>query len=340
MTSTCRDLVFVSYSRKDKRWLDDLQTQLTLYVRDGSITVWSDEKIQPGSEWPDEIRRALARTKVAVLLVTQNFLASDFIHKNELTPLLTEAEAGGVKILSIHVRASSYKMSPIQKYQALNNPEKPLAKMGLAERDAAWVQICDTIRQTVNPTGSLLDDTEQMVAGQIRPALNVVHMDADPLPHSRLLRDLEKSIADGKLRNSKVAPIVLAVLRQEKELELEANYNPSWIIVGIQLSDEFFVPVRKSAGERDWQRDFAQTTTPILVGMAHSLERSADSQALIIKLCNAMAERLRLSLIWPEEADLFNDLVNAIYKNCLKATELESDDVLMQLKGLTIIGPK
>jgi hypothetical protein len=57
------------------------------------------------------------------------------------------------------------------------------------------------------------------------------------------------------------------------------------------------------------------------------------------KLCNVLAERLRLSLVWPKEADEFNDLVNAIYKACLNATDLESDDVLVQLKGLVVVGP-
>ncbi len=340
MTSTKRDQVFISYSHEDESWLKDLRTHLKPYGHDDSITVWSDKEIQPGSKWFDELRCALDRTKVAVLLVTKNFLASDFIRKYELTPLLTEAEAGSVKILCIHAEASSYKQSPIQIYQALNDPEKPLAQLKHAERDAAWVQICATIRKAVNPTGSLQDKSAQPMAGQIRTALSVVSMDAEPLPHGKLLHDLEKSIADGKLRNSKVARIVLTALRQEKELELVANYNPSWIIVGIQLSDEFFKPVRKSAGERDWQKDFAQTVTPILVSTARSLERSADSQALVIKLCNAMAAGLRLNLIWPEEADHFNDLVNAIYKACINAKELENENVFMQLKGLTVIGPK
>jgi internalin A len=99
----------------------------------------------------DAIRAALAKTKVAVLLVTPDFLASDFIHENELTPLLKEAESGGVKILWIPVRASAYKESPLRYYQAaVNDLEKPLAEMK-SDRDKAWVHICELIKQTANP---------------------------------------------------------------------------------------------------------------------------------------------------------------------------------------------
>ncbi len=143
-----RDLVFISYSHKDnqgrKKWLDDLRTHLTPYLRQGLIEAWSDLEIKAGSKWSADIETAIARTRVAVLLVTPHFLASDFIHDHELCPLLKLAENAGVQILWIPVRASSYHLYPLEDTQALIPPDKPLAEMK-AERDEAWVRICKQI---------------------------------------------------------------------------------------------------------------------------------------------------------------------------------------------------
>jgi hypothetical protein len=144
-----RDLVFICYSHKDKRWLNDLQTHLKPYVRNGSMRAWSDKQIAPGSKWLPEIKAALASTKVAVHLVTPDFLASDFIHEHELTPLLKEAEKTKVSIIWIPVRACAYKETLLKDYQAVIDPEKPLANMK-AERDKAWVKIGEEIKKAVS----------------------------------------------------------------------------------------------------------------------------------------------------------------------------------------------
>jgi internalin A len=146
-----RDQVFISYSHKDKRWRDDLDTHLKPYLRAGCISSWSDKQIPPGSEWFGEIKSALINTKVAVLLVTPNFIASDFIHEHELGPFLKMAEEGGVRILWVPVRASAYKRTPLKDYQAVLDADKPLANMNGPERDKAWVKICEEIEKAVNP---------------------------------------------------------------------------------------------------------------------------------------------------------------------------------------------
>lgn len=148
MSSTIRKNVFVSYSHKDESFLLELLEQLKPYERAGPISKWSDKDIAPGSNRIHEIKAALTATRVAVMLVSPSFLASDFIHEHELGPLLKEAEAGGVRILWIPVRACSWKATPLKQYQAAISPDIPLAQMG-AERDKAWVTVCEAIVQAL-----------------------------------------------------------------------------------------------------------------------------------------------------------------------------------------------
>jgi TIR domain len=339
MVQMPRDQVFISYSHKDKRWLDTFLIHLRPHTRDGSISFWSDKQIQPGSKWLEQIRAALDRTKLAVLLVTPNFLASDFVQEHELTPMLAEAETGGVSILWIPVRASSYEKSPIAEYQALIDPARPLAQMK-AERDAAWVQICESITKALKASLSSQVPETKSIIGEIKPPITIRHRDVQPLPHRPLLRDLERSMTNGELQNSFLAQIIYGLLSEESAVEVLDPYEPAWLINAIRLSDEYFVRVHSSAGTRDWQRDLAQIATPILVGLSKSLKRSPEVQALLIRVCNVLASQLRLELVWPLEPDDYNDLVNAIYAAGLGASEIESDEVLVQLKGLVVVGPK
>jgi hypothetical protein len=133
-----RDGIFISYSHKDDFWRVELAKMLRP-VSD-QLKLWDDTKIRPGEEWQAEIEKALASAKAAVLLVTPDFLNSNFIVNNELPPLLEAAKQGGCRILWINVKQSLVKYTKIGKYQALY--DKPsLVSLKPNRRDEALQQI-------------------------------------------------------------------------------------------------------------------------------------------------------------------------------------------------------
>lgn len=147
-----RDKIFVSYSHKDRKLFEEFKTMLAPAIRKGIVDLWDDTKITPGLIWKDEIKKALDSAKVAVLLVSPDFLASEFIAKDELPPLLTAAEKDGVIIFWVYLSSCLYEQTEIAKYQAAHDVSKPLDSLTKAKRKAIFSQVCDRlIKLAENP---------------------------------------------------------------------------------------------------------------------------------------------------------------------------------------------
>jgi len=98
-----KPLGFISYSHKDKAWLERLLTFLAPLDRHGELALWDDSKIQHGDAWYQSIRAAMEQARVAFLLVSPDFLASSFCMNDEFPYLVERAEAGGLILLPILV---------------------------------------------------------------------------------------------------------------------------------------------------------------------------------------------------------------------------------------------
>jgi hypothetical protein len=124
---------------------------LSPMVRNKSISVWDDTKIEASVRWRVEIEGALAAAKVAVLLVSPNFLASDFIAENELPPLLNAAAKGGLAILWVYVSSCLYDETEIGDHQSAHSVSKPLDYLRLNVQTLCWSTFAEKLRLRRDP---------------------------------------------------------------------------------------------------------------------------------------------------------------------------------------------
>lgn len=149
LTAT-RSTVFVSYSHKDKAWLERLHVHLKPLEREGKLDRWDDTRIHTSQRWREEIRKAIDAARVAVLLISADFLASDFIATDELPPLLSAAEDEGVAIMSVIVKPCRFKQTPsLEQFQAVNPGLKPLISMSESEQEELFVKLTEDIMRVV-----------------------------------------------------------------------------------------------------------------------------------------------------------------------------------------------
>lgn len=138
--------VFVSYAHADRKWLNRLEVHLKPLRELCQLEPWADTRIRPGSKWRDEIRMAVDRASVAILLVSADFLASDFIRTDELPPLLQAAEQNGAVILPIIVSPCLFShIQHLAQFQAVNDPASSLVNVPYGEQEAVMVRVADTI---------------------------------------------------------------------------------------------------------------------------------------------------------------------------------------------------
>ena len=141
--------LFISYSRRDENWRLLLRTHLHPYEISRVVEVWDDTAIEGGESWKQAIDRAIDGASVAIFLVTPNLLASNFVMREELAPILQRARSRKVRLLWLPISASSYEETPFVGLQAAANPARPLDQMSESHQHQALVSVCKVIKSAL-----------------------------------------------------------------------------------------------------------------------------------------------------------------------------------------------
>ena len=163
-----RKELFISYSHKDRAFLEQFWTHLRPLEEDYGLQRWDDSRMRPGDIWLKEIEQALKRAQVALLLVSPDFLASEFIRRKELPALFEAAEKDGLTILWLPIRPCSWKRHrQIEQYQSVGSLDPTLAEMDEVKRDREMVKITDRIHQLFERIQKERPSSQPVVEGSL-----------------------------------------------------------------------------------------------------------------------------------------------------------------------------
>ncbi|MFH1919252.1 MAG: toll/interleukin-1 receptor domain-containing protein [Planctomycetota bacterium] len=211
--------VFISYSHKDKKWVDRLRLQLQPVAPSLPIVVWHDvwhdSLIGAGSDWRHEIREAISRARVAVLLVSADYLASDDIRRVELAEIFDAADRRKLTILPVFLRGCAFERTRIADYCAANDPLQPLDTLPVSQQERVLQEIC-----------------HQVMAVMQGSAPESQHQPADAAPRRSGGRRLQDHSRLGTEEQREIAPVIreAAASFQEELPELLRTHRGEWVI--------------------------------------------------------------------------------------------------------------
>ncbi|MEM6456909.1 MAG: TIR domain-containing protein, partial [Acidobacteriota bacterium] len=184
--------MFISYSRDDARWAKRFEKRLKPLTGDGGVHLWRDDRIPVGADWRAEIDRGLAEADAGLLLVSPNFLASDFILRKELPYLIERHRRGTLRLFCVLLKDCLFEATPLAALQCAHPHDAPLADLDDDACQTAMMAIARKIRAA---------SQDRTSAGALPVDVKALPSSIDPLVgRDSELDDLDAVLADDVIR--------------------------------------------------------------------------------------------------------------------------------------------
>jgi hypothetical protein len=140
--------IFISYSHQDQAFRSELEKHLRSLQRQKIISSWSDCDIVPGTEWRVQIMDHLTTSQIILLLISVDFIDSDFCYSTEMMLALARHKAGQACVIPIILRPCDWKEAPFAELQALPTEGKPVTRW--LTHDDAFENVIQGIRVAID----------------------------------------------------------------------------------------------------------------------------------------------------------------------------------------------
>ncbi|WP_247487832.1 toll/interleukin-1 receptor domain-containing protein [Bradyrhizobium sp. 17] len=139
--------MFFSYCHADEALRDQIEKQLSLLKRQGVVETWHDRRIEAGQDFAAEIDCHIETDDIILLLVSSDFLSSDYCYEIELKRAMERHEAGDAIVIPVILRACDWHGAPFGKLNATPPDGKPITQF--PDRDQAMLEVAKAIRVAV-----------------------------------------------------------------------------------------------------------------------------------------------------------------------------------------------
>ncbi|SRR5260221_504522 len=169
-------IIFFCYAREDEALLNKLKTHLRPLQRQGFIDVWYDRDISAGTEWEQEIKEHLNSAQIVLLLVSPDFMNSEYCYSIEMKRALERHARGEAKVIPVILRPVYWHGEPLGKLQALPTDGKPVTDLDWHNQDRALYDVTagiyKVVMQLTSPhTSASPVITETMPQAAAKPSL-------------------------------------------------------------------------------------------------------------------------------------------------------------------------
>ncbi len=144
--------VFISYSHRDEELRSELDKHLAGLRRSSAISSWYDGRIGPGEEIDDEIDTQLAAADIILLLVSADFLASDYCYDIEMKRAMKRHAEGTARVIPVILRPCDWQGAPFGELKAVPTDGKPIVDH--VSHDQGFLEVAKAIRQVVDSQSS------------------------------------------------------------------------------------------------------------------------------------------------------------------------------------------
>jgi tetratricopeptide (TPR) repeat protein len=228
--------IFFSYSHKDEKLRNRLETQLSLLKQQGHITNWYDRKIDAGQEWANKINEHLNAADIILLLVSPDYLASDYCYSIEMKKALERHEQGEAKVIPVILRPVHWRGALFGKLQALPTDAIPVTSSKWHNLDEAFYNVAEGINRAIQELMTSFEISADIKKSQEIPSTKAaLRTPLQDTPLKQVQKSKEQWLKEGSLLLN-LKRYAEALAAYEQAIRLDPNHAAAYREKGYALS--------------------------------------------------------------------------------------------------------